>query len=588
MNHNISTTKSHYLTTPTRKQQQQSTRSLTSTPRCAGRVRRRPDALSSPRITRTPRTTLVSLSSSSAIKSKSRHLHHHVGADRFIPNRSRIDTSRARRALTFTTEEQRDDDNEETSRHTEEYKRQLRRVLFDDDDDSNDDEESSSLLALAGSSASSTEGSGGSTLTRANMTRNHHHPMDQDILRSPNHHHDRHWKAKNNDARSHHRTGSKAVVDLTRCFTLDMAGVDSSRDDLHVMSVGPRIAVGIEDTVHFDEWGVHSGTNPTTDSRPAPVYLPPLHLEHMGYVSALQWRYKSLVDCSSSSNNHNKYLLAVGAEDSVEVYNVERCSCWAQLTDHIDTITSLEWIHGDDGVGSDYELLASSSVGIRRYDLRLNMPEVFTYTTDLHSAIRDAPAAKMQLQPQNGNLMAAAIPGKGLVALWDLRYSRIPMQTMDHDKVKGLEFCPMHRNTLASGGQEGIRLWNVQAGTLRSRIDTKEPVTSLTWSPHRCELLAGFGRYLGIWSFSSSYTSSQRLCQWTQPNVGPVLAVERMNTNDGRVLSLHGSNWEQQGGNEMMICWKSFGSSSATTTMENRLNRLPLGAATLACSPVIR
>ena len=493
----------------------------------------RRSAFTSPPLMRTRTTPLRSFVSSSSPASKvpPTSTVAAVGNDRFIPNRARItDRGCDRRALLPWNDHDGQDlpsesrDDIEEQRHLE-YSRHLHRVLFDEDVDS------STLLGLAGKNAS--------TLSSQRFHPPRLHPLDCDILRSP-------MMMVTSSTRQRRRS----KLNVTREFTLDMTGVESSRDDLHLMSVGPRIAVAIEDTVQFDEWGHHSGESESDSD----IYIPPLELEHMGTISAIQWRYRPL----DGRGYGNKYLLAVGGEDSVEVYDVERISgttaggngsLWAQLTDHVDTVTALEWIHSSSGdeAGNDYELLASSSVGIRRYDLRCSFPEVFTYNSELpHSTIRDAPAAKMHLQPQNGNLLAAALPQKGIVALWDLRYSRLPMQTLEHGHVKGLEFCPHYGNTLASGGVDGIRLWNVQAGTRRSTIPTPRAVSSLTWSsPCRtgqaCELLAGFGRYLGLWTFSGCFTESIRVGRWTQPNVGPVLAVERMNTDDGRVLSLHGS-----------------------------------------------
>ena len=55
---------------------------------------------------------------------------------------------------------------------------------------------------------------------------------------------------------------------------------------------------------------------------------------------------------------------------------------------------------------------------------------------------------------------------KNMVAFSDLRCSRVPMQTLPHDNVKGRESCPLRRNTrntLATGGKDGIRLCNVQS-----------------------------------------------------------------------------------------------------------------------------
>ena len=506
------------------------------TPQCSMiRPRRRPTLLITPvRRHASPMVSPCSITASARCRQ---------GGDRFIPNRARRIDAPSLSNDHFDPNESRNDELTTLVKVQQAgYRHELRRVLFGDESASG----RTSLLGFGGTGAKRGNVSSSSQSSMFN-------PMDLDILRTP-------WTTKKGYKDD---PNVPRAVDLSRDFTLDMMGIDP-RNDLHVMAVGPRIAVGIWDTVVFDEWGVmmsdhdnHSTKESTAwADRRSVQQLPPLHLSHMGNVSALKWRYQPGME-------GRKYVLAVGGDRSVEVYDAAQNECLAELMDHMDTITSLEWIHGgDDGsVGNEYELLAASSVGIRRYDLRLPMPEVFTYNSTLDTCLHDAPAAKLQVQPQSGHLLAAAMPRKGMVGLWDMRYSRVPMQILEHEKTKDLEFCPRHRNTLATGGQGGVKLWNVQSTSIRSSFATKQPVSSLTWSPHRSEILAGSGQYLGLWSFSNSFTKVQRLERWMQPEVGPVVAVERLNNTSGTVLSLHSAGAAIRGGEgqEMMIGWKAFG-----------------------------
>lgn len=456
-----------------------------------------------------------------------------LNEDRFIPNRSRVDTPRARKALLEESYEQRDDvDNDN------EYKRQLRRTLFGDDFIASSS--SKSLLGLGDHyNAASTMKDKIRTIDPANV----------DVLRST---------LKSDVA----LPAFPRKVDHKKVFLLNASGVDP-RDDLHVLSVGPRFALGIWDIVVFDEWGRYS-------HEPGPQ-IPHLPLPHIGSVSAVQWRYKGQNTATTSNNN---YVLAVGGQATVEVYDVANKSLMARLMDHMDPVTSLEWLHSD-GMGNDLELLASSSVGIRRYDLRLRMPEVFTYNTKL-AAFQDAPAAKMQIQPGTEYLLAAAMPTNNMVAFWDLRYSRVPMNSLEHTDVKGLEFSPLHRNTLATGGHDGIRFWNVQSGALRSAAETKDPVTTLTWSPHQHELMAGFGDYMGVWAVSPCSNKVHQLEQWTEPDAGQVIAIERMEDGpETRVLTLHGDDG-------FLVCWKPFAPKRKQSQKHGTQGMV------LACSPVLR
>jgi WD40 repeat protein len=288
----------------------------------------------------------------------------------------------------------------------------------------------------------------------------------------------------------------------------------------------------------------------------------------------------------------------------------------------------LEWMTDDSTTTSNstsstrdpWGMVASTLSGIQLYDLRLRFPHVFMYDTSrramegtvttsfvnqTHDHIhhhhhhhqqqqQQQQAAKLQLQPDGGWTLAAALPRCNKVALWDLRRSKLPFQSMEHANVKGMQFCPLHRNTLATGGEDGIRLWNVQSGGERLHAPTVAPVTTLTWSLDRTEFMVGFGDHLGVYETSSDFTKIRKLKQWTQPRVGPVVAVERMyGENSGRVLSVHSESIVDPGTGEAMICWEPFPCPATTNTRKNDLRRRNNGDedlrhTTLACSPVVR
>ena len=90
---------------------------------------------------------------------------------------------------------------------------------------------------------------------------------------------------------------------------------------------------------------------------------------------------------TTSSQRYLLLLVAVGVQAAVEVFDIANQVSFAYfLLDHLDSITLLQWLHFDEK-GNELELLASSSVGIRRYDLQLPMPEVCTCNTELGASM---------------------------------------------------------------------------------------------------------------------------------------------------------------------------------------------------------
>jgi WD40 repeat protein len=98
---------------------------------------------------------------------------------------------------------------------------------------------------------------------------------------------------------------------------------------------------------------------------------------------------------------------------------------------------------------------------------------------------------------------------------------------------------------IATGGADGIKIWNVRWGQLKAFIPTEMPITRFVWSPYRCEIMAGYGDTIGIWS------EVTQLAEWSFHKVdGHVLTLQHV-PNSGTVVSLH------QG--EVLIGWDAFG-----------------------------
>ena len=135
--------------------------------------------------------------------------------------------------------------------------------------------------------------------------------------------------------------------------------------------------------------------------------------------------------------------------------------------------------------------------------------------------------------------------------LYDVRkMDDYPIQVFEHQNVRGLEFCPVDNKLLATGGRDGVKVWNMDNGDLESTmpipgkeldqmIATKE-VTSLLWSPYNKEVMASYDNYLSIWSLSSS-GKSHHLKEWraspSHHESSTVISMDHL--PNGRVVSLN-------------------------------------------------
>jgi WD40 repeat protein len=276
-------------------------------------------------------------------------------------------------------------------------------------------------------------------------------------------------------------------------------------DRLNLLSTGPGVAVAMGSTVVISKGGK------IDDIRPCAA----------GGVSSVKWNY----------SGHT--LMAVGLCDEVQVWNPETKQKHAILYNHTSYVTALEW-------KGSMDLVASSGTEVQRYDLRISQPEIGAY---YGLGCRDLVT---QLQ-WNDHILAAAAGNR--VCLWDVRYGgRDPLQEFQHEGVKGLAFCPRQRNVLATGGDNGIQLWNVQSGSLRATIPTPDPVSSLLWSPYRNEVMASYGEVMGIWSLAPKV---HQLAEWGPPTRGGrILTLDRF-PDTGHVISLHAE--------EVLLGWKPFG-----------------------------
>jgi WD40 repeat protein len=471
----------------------------------------------SPLRIQTPRMSPSPVSFSSSRSTPRRRRHHHgsniSSGDRFIPNRARMDPARRTSScLDRVQEEEKAPDSE--------YKRQLRRALF------GQEEESSSVFGFGQQQQIQQQAQSQSSSIN--------HPFGQDILR---------------DFRDSQTIVSmtpsslqkkKPIVPRRRTVKAEfqLEAPDVLEDDaLNLVSVGQYIAIGLENSVYLSNGG------DTTESIDLDVV----------YVSSVKWNH--------SNRNH----LAIGANDEVQVWDIDAMEGIHQLKNHCGIVTALEW-------KDENELLASSRSGIHLYDLRLaHNPTVDTYP----GFGPDHSTTRLQWHPYSDHVFAAA--GGNAVRLWDVRNPLEPLLAMQHESVRGMEFCPMDSDLLATGGANGIHLWNLRNATLQTTIATHDPVTSLLWSPFldtkSSELMASYGDHMAVWSMTAGHRKVHRLAAFGTDS--HVLTLERLN-GTGRVLSLHA-------GDESLVGWNAFGGDEPPTSSKESYDLGPL-----EMMPVIR
>ena len=121
------------------------------------------------------------------------------------------------------------------------------------------------------------------------------------------------------------------------------------------------------------------------------------------------------------------------------------------------------------------------------------------------------------------------------VCLWDASMSNGTSQSASRPRshlkahtaaVKALDWCPLRRGLLASGGgsRDGsIKLWNSASGTLVCSVATDNQVSSLRWSKTHRELYSGHGY------------SSNKIFIWRYPSM---TLLQELSGHEDRVLGL--------------------------------------------------
>lgn len=274
--------------------------------------------------------------------------------------------------------------------------------------------------------------------------------------------------------------------------------------------MGPSIAAAFGNTVYFIR---HDGDDQI-----------PTELPDSTCATSVKW----------SKSTVQPYL-AVGATDAVLILDPEH-----GLVDSLDypvgIVSAMECQDGNN-------IVTASRSGIQRFDIRCDYNRNIT-TFDPGFGCEN-PVTRLLF---DDNILAAA--GRNCVRLWDQRYDALngPMLELEHDNVRGLEFYPLRRNILATGGANGIHFWDVASVDLRSTIPTLVPVTGLIWSPYQNELMTSCGEIMTLWLVAPQV---HRLAEWSLgKESGRIFTLDRY-PNSPRVISLHKDG--------CLVAWNPFG-----------------------------
>jgi WD40 repeat protein len=235
-------------------------------------------------------------------------------------------------------------------------------------------------------------------------------------------------------------------------------------------------------------------------------------------ITSLKWR-----------QSYNKEVVAVGGFRTLSLIEKGEGESWHRRTEtlHGGSVTAVEWM--------EHGLFAADQEAILLIDERFKS----------HGSLNccDQRGVTNLKYQQSTNTLACA-GRNGLVRVWDVRNFREPLHNLRHDGASGMEYSPGERNVLATGGRDGIKIWDIASGrqTVGISIPHKR-VTSLLWSPYRKEILASYDQYLSVWSVSSE--EARRLEEWqvssSHPNnvcPAPYEIVSMDHLSGGRVIAM--------------------------------------------------
>ena len=382
-----------------------------------------PGGLITPRLVR---PSMVCLTPSSSSSSSSRVIM--LSGDRFIPNRARTNVAKtqrqmlmhSRRATTVTKPWKGGSTTESVL-----FKSQLARVLFNNDNnnDMDMDMDNGTLLNFGGMASSTTN------VLRKQRAAVRDDPRDFGLLP----------KCLMDEAvRQSRIAAQQTVITITMTRAHNAPGMVQGTDLKLMDCNGDCLAVALDTTVWLQNNYTHQ---------------PRL----LGYTE------DSPYTCVRLSDNGNS--IALGQHECLQVCTVVEQPCleYQVVNPEAGRVTAVAW----KGTGTkDLIVLAYENGEIRCFD-RSHQQAVYQG----HDA-----GVIITVLEWNNNTIASC--GGGEIKLWnDATTSNHgdhfePRHTMKHAGVRSLEFCPQQPELLVSGGDDGLRFWNIYNGKLKARIET--------------------------------------------------------------------------------------------------------------------
>lgn len=230
-------------------------------------------------------------------------------------------------------------------------------------------------------------------------------------------------------------------------------------------------------------------------------------------------------------------FLAIGtADNTVQLWNVEKQALVRTMAGHSDRVGSLAW--------NDFILSSGSRSGaIFHHDVRVAQHKIATLVG------HDLEVCGLAYSPDKS--MLASGSNDNTVRIWQ-GTETVPVHTLiEHTSaVKALAWCPASQKLLATGGGTADRqicFWNAAYGSLQNKIDTGSQVSSLVWSLNTKEIVSGHG-----------YSQNQ-LTVWKYPSM---TRIAELTGHADRVLQLSmspdGSTVMSLGADESLRLWKIF------------------------------
>ena len=366
-----------------------------------------------------------------------------VTPDRFIPNRSLMDTSRVQASLRKKASCLGTTGND--------YETQLRRALWGSNKNSSRGESISSVTTAP---PLMTFGSRQNCSKRSRVSIQEDHPYRQDVLRPQQ------WSSRQAEKPRRRQVSIDFVKGLTAPDILQ-------DDDLHVVDQGAEyLAMALGDTVY-------------------------VALIQDGLIEVLEQNFEDLPYSSVKWSNDGHWL-AVGTANSVSIYNPAMFDDPIyEFNHHNDFVTAIVW--------KGTELLVACRRGITKYDFSRHQPwQALCERRPVYTRI--------QALEWRDNIIASA-DTDGNIQLFDSNIEAAvikPRRSIRHLGVNSLCFYP-HSDILISGGHDGLRLWNVWSGELRASIPMDEPVKSVICSSvHNQNLLVATARSISVWTVRPS------------------------------------------------------------------------------------